>query len=135
MNVQRIATFGSIGVVIAAVAAGLLVVGSPAEYRLLRLDGQRVFGLRQMSQAAESRWVQDQKLPDSAAKLVDGRYLSRLPRDPSTDEPYEYRVTGPRQYEVCAVFARPSEPELAADFWSHEAGRRCFTFEVTERRQ
>jgi hypothetical protein len=133
MNVQRIAAFGSIGAVVAAVAAGLFVVGSPAEQRLLRFDEQRIFGLRQMSQAAGSRWAQEQRLPDSAADLVDGVYLSRLPRDPSSDEPHEYRVTGPRQYEVCAVFDRPSRPDLSGDFWSHEAGRRCFTFTVTER--
>jgi hypothetical protein len=133
MNVQRIAAFGSIGAVVAAVAAGLLVVGSPTEQRLLRLDEQRIFGLRQMSQAAESRWVKDRRLPDSAAELVDGLYLSRLPRDPSSNEPHEYRVTGPRQYQVCAVFDRPSRPELSGDFWSHEAGRRCFSFTAAER--
>jgi hypothetical protein len=53
--------------------------------------------------------------------------------DPVSDEPYEYRTTGPLEFELCAVFDRPSRPELAGDFWFHDAGRRCFAFEVTER--
>ena len=122
MNVQRIAVIGSIAAVAAAVAAGLLITGSPAEQRLRRADEQRVAELRQLASTAEFRWNREQRLPS-----VD------LPTDPATGEPYDYRVTGPRQFEVCATFDRPSRSELAGDFWSHEAGRRCFQFNVTDR--
>ena len=133
MNVQRVAAVGSIAAVTLAVVAGLFVAGSPAEQRLLRLDDRRVTDLRQLSSAAQFRWDQNETLPDDAAELVDGRYLSRLPMDPA-GQSYEYRVTGPRAFEVCAVFDRPSRPELAGDFWSHEAGHQCFAFDVTETR-
>lgn len=53
--------------------------------------------------------------------------------DPSTSKPFEYRIRGPREFEVCATFDRPARVELAEDFWFHEAGRRCFTFNMTER--
>ena len=132
MNVQRIAVIGSIAAVAAAVAAGLLITGSPAEQRLRRADEQRVAELRQLAGTAEFRWNREQRLP-SVDELVDGQYLTRLPTDPATGEPYDYRVTGPRQFEVCATFDRPSRSELAGDFWSHEAGRRCFQFNVTDR--
>lgn len=133
MNAHRVVAIGSIAVVAAAVVAGLLITGSPAEQRLLRLDTQRVFGLTQLARTAESRWDREQRLPDSAAELVDGQFLTRLPTDPTTREPYEYRITGPRQFEVCATFDRASRPELAGDFWFHEAGHRCFTFNLMER--
>jgi hypothetical protein len=132
MSVQRAAVIGSIAVVAAAVVAGLLVIGSPAEQRLLRFDEQRISALGQLAERAELQWTQEQRLATTAAELVD-QYLTRLPRDPDTQEPYEYRTTGPRQYEVCGTFDRPSRPELAGDFWFHEAGRHCFSFEMTER--
>jgi hypothetical protein len=132
MSVQRVAVIGSVAVVAAAVVAGLLIIGSPAEQRLLRFDERRVNDLTQLAGRAELQWTQERRLATSAAELVD-QYLTRLPTDPATREPYEYRTTGPRAFEVCAVFARPSRPELAGDFWFHEAGRHCFAFEMTER--
>jgi hypothetical protein len=135
MNVQRLALVGSVAAVAAAVAAGLLLTGSPAEQRLRRLDEQRVAELGQLASAAERRFDREQRLPAAADELVDGQLMTRLPTDPATGQPYEYRLTGPRQFEVCATFDRPSRPELAGDFWFHEAGHRCFSFSVTENRR
>ena len=134
MNVQRIAVIGSIAAVAAAVVVGLAITGSPAEQRLLRLDEQRVAELQQLVGRAEGRWERDGRLPDTADDLVDGQFLTRLPTDPSTGQPYEYRITRPRQFEVCATFDRASRPDLAGDFWFHEAGQRCFAFDLSERR-
>jgi hypothetical protein len=133
MSVQRVAAIGSAVVVVASVIAGLFVTGSPLEQRLLRLDERRVSDLQSLSQAAEFRWDRNETIAGTASELVDGRYLSRLPSDPTTDQPYEYRVTGPRGFEVCAVFDRPARPDFAGDFWSHDAGRHCFAFEMQER--
>lgn len=133
MNVQRLAVIVSIAVVVAAVIAGLLVMGSPAQQRLLRLDEHRVMDLRRISMAATLRWDSGPTPPSTAHELVDGQSLSRLPEDPSSGEAYEYRVTAPRQFELCAVFARPSRSELEGDFWFHEAGRVCFEFDVPKR--
>ena len=132
MNVQRLAVVGSVVAVIAAVVASLMLLGSPAEQRLLRLDEQRAAELGRLSRAVLSRWDDERRLPDTAGELVDGRALTALPTDPATHAPYEYRITGPRQFEVCASFDRPSRSE-PGDFWFHEAGHRCFTFNVTDR--
>jgi hypothetical protein len=132
VSIQRVAAIGSIVVVLIAVAAGLMWIGSPAEQRLLRLDERRVQDLRQLAVGVSNRWVQRQVLPAAAAELVDGRWLSRLPADPSSDAPYEYRVTGPQRFELCAVFDRASRPREAGDFWYHDAGRHCFEFDVDE---
>ena len=132
MNVPRIALAGSAAAVAVAVVAGLLITGSPAEQRLRRLDEQRVAELRQLASAVQRRWEREQRLPAAAPELVDGQFLTRLPTDPTTGEPYEYRATGPQQFEVCATFDRASRAELAGDFWFHEAGRGCFRFSVTD---
>jgi hypothetical protein len=134
MNAQRLAVVGSIVAVAVAVVAGLVVAGSPTEQRRLRLDEQRISAVRELARQAEGRWETDRRLPATADQLVDGQRLTRLPTDPVTGEPYEYRITGSRQFEVCATFERASRPDLAGDFWFHEAGRRCFAFDMTERR-
>jgi hypothetical protein len=133
MNVQRVALVGSVTVVVATVVAGLWLGGSPAEQRLLRFDEQRVLELRQLVQAARRHWDNQQRLPETAAELIDGQFFTRLPTDPVTSQPYEYRVMGPRSFEVCATFDRPSRYLPAGDFWYHEAGHRCFTLDVAER--
>jgi hypothetical protein len=133
MNVQRTAGVASVVLVAAAVAAGLFFSGAPSEQRLLRLDDRRALDLNRLSMAATARWNAGRGLAGHSAELVDGRSLSRIPVDPVADEPYEYRTTGPLAFEVCAVFDRPSRPELAGDFWFHEGGRQCFAFTVTER--
>lgn len=128
MNVRRIALFSSLVAVVAAVGAGLFVAGSPVEQRLRRLDDRRVDHLRSLASAADRYFEREERLPGAAAELVDGLFLTRVPTDPATQQPYEYRVTGPRQFELCATFDRPSRPELADDFWAHETGRRCYAF-------
>lgn len=132
MKVQRLALVGSIVAVAAAVVAGLLVAGSPAEQRLRRLDERRVNDLRFLASAADRYFEREEKLPAELDELVDGLFFTRVPTDPATRQPYEYRIVGPRQYELCAAFDRPSRPELADDFWAHDAGLRCFSFTVTQ---
>jgi hypothetical protein len=135
MNVQRVAVVGTVAVIGAAIVAGLWLIGSPAEQRLLRRDEQRVNDLRRLANSADFHWNSDRVLPDTAQGLVDGQMLTRVPTDPTTREPYEYRVTGPLQFEVCATFERPSPPREVGDFWYHDVGRRCFQFNVRDRRR
>jgi hypothetical protein len=134
MNIHRLAVVGSITAVVAAVAAGLWSIGSPGEQRLRRLDERRVSDLIQLSQAIYRHHNERHALPSAASDVVNGslRGLSRLPLDPSTEEPYEYRVTGERKFELCAVFSGASRSVDANDFWYHDAGRRCYEFDVPE---
>lgn len=134
MSMNRIAAWASLVAVGAAVAAGLWLAGSPAEQRLLRLDDQRVADLGRLVRLLNLRWQATESLPAALDGLVDGQRLSRIPLDPETDAPYEYRTTGPGSYELCAVFSTPSRAEAAGSFWSHGAGRQCFAFDVPARR-
>jgi hypothetical protein len=117
-------------VVAGAIVAGLLVLGSPIEEREQQLDARRVGDLRMLASMLTARWNQTQQLPAGTAELVDGRSMSRLPVDPSAKTPYDYRVTGQRQFELCAAFSRASPPHESGDFWVHEAAPKCFAFDV-----
>jgi hypothetical protein len=133
MKIQRVAIVGSIVAIGAVVVVALWLIGSPAEQRLLRLDEQRVNELQQIMNAARYRWNDARVLPETADGLVNGEFLTRVPTDPTTLDPYEYRVTGPLELEICATFDRPSRPEDVGDFWYHDAGRRCFQLNVSDR--
>lgn len=128
MSRQQMLAYSAVAVVVIAVAGGLFVVGTPGEQRLRRLDEQRVANLRRLVAALDTFWTETGALPPALEPLVDGRRLSRLPRDPSTDAVYAYRMIGGSRYELCAQFDRPSvEPD---DFWSHGDGEKCFSFDA-----
>ena len=120
-------------VVAAAVVAGLVVVGSPGEARLEKLDTARRDDLRTIEHAVAEVWDRTATLPPSLDSL---RAANRLRpedlTDPETNEPYAYRVLSDSTYELCATFARASDDR---ERWLHDrsaidahgAGRHCFT--------
>jgi len=126
---HRLAAILSIAAVVAAVVAGLLFIGSPSGQRALRFDERRVTDLRELSNAVKYRWTRRHEFTARAEDAIDGQILSRLPLDPESKRPYGYRVTGERTFEVCATFSRRSLEE-AGDFWFHDAGNRCYSFEL-----
>lgn len=134
MSGQRLAAGLAIAVVVAAIVAGLVISGSPEQQRLLRLDSQRVNDLQSLSQWISVNYSSTRELPAELAELVDGRMLSRVPRDPESDQAYAYEILDRREYRLCAEFALPSEhPELDG-FWAHAAGRQCFRFDLSSMR-
>lgn len=130
MTPQRILAFVAGAAVAAAVVVGLVLVGTPGEQRLRRLDEQRASDLRRLVAAVDAYWNVNGALPAALEPLVDGRRLSALPRDPSTGAAYPYRPFDGSRYELCAAFDRPS---VEADgFWSHGEGERCFSFDAAQ---
>ena len=130
MRTERLAAWGSVAVVAAAIVLGLSIIGSPAEQRRLRLDERRVFDLRGLSGSINRYWNERHELPTRAEDVIDGRLMTELPLDPESKQPYEYRVT-PGGYDLCANFSRRSAVG-SNDFWFHEAGRRCFSFDAAK---
>lgn len=132
--------------VVAALVAGLVIAGSPLDARARRLDDQRVSDLRSIADAADDYWKQHEALPPDLETLAQERAVRvRSIRDPQTDTPYEYRILGERQYELCATFdlahpeAHPRTTYRDPDsrwgrwderFWDHGPGRTCFEIEV-----
>ena len=120
----------AIAVVAGTVIAGLIVSGSPSEARLYRFDDRRVQDLSQAAGWVNIHWVRGGSLPSSVEQAMSG---TPVPVDPATRQPYEYRVTGAKTYELCAVFDRPTlgepwPPDQGT--WRHGTGRQCLPREA-----
>src|SRR5262245_50357063 len=130
MNLSARTFLAGVVIVVAAatIAAGFLVVGSPAEARRQRLDERRVSDLRQIRSAIDVAWTRAKVMPDSIESAMRVQSGDVAPVDPSTRHPYEYRVLAGQSFELCAVFERASEaPPAASDpLWAHVSGRQCF---------
>lgn len=121
-------------VVAAAIIGGIMMLGSPAQARLERLDERRVEDLGALSGAIDFYWTRRGGLPTAldSLRLEPGAAAAPM-RDPGTGAWYEYQPVSAREYEVCASFDRPSPPrtdDRADLFWSHGVGRQCFRREV-----
>ena len=122
-----------IGMVVAAIVGGLILLGPPSVERQRRLDQMRVEDLRSLSRAVDLFWKRHQKIPDSLEQLSNEPTILVKSVDPETAEPYEYRPRPERSYELCAHFAHDLASEQEArerSFWSHGRGRTCFELDV-----
>lgn len=126
--------------VLAALAAGVAVIGSPAEIRGMRLDRQKIADLRRIAGAIDAHLNRTGALPPElkALETPDQPAPFRL-ADPETGEPYDYAGTGPRSYRLCAIFSHPTgtddkdgDRSRTPGFWRHGAGRHCFAIEVAK---
>ena len=93
MTTNKLFALGSSVVVIAAILIGILLIGSPLDERLRRLDQQRINDLRMLSNILSQSYTVEGRLPDELAELVNGLQLSRVPTDPETQAQYGYAVT------------------------------------------
>lgn len=122
-----------VSVVVAAVIAGIYVIGSPAEQRLRRMDETRTQDLIATTYALDAYWRRNQQLPASLDELLQDRDASAILAGIDVQSTQEYMPRGPATYELCAVFNRPSSESRAEPggvFWSHGEGRECFVLEV-----
>lgn len=143
---QALMVAWGVGVVaLAAIIAGFFIVGTPWEARLYRYDDEKVGHLQALQSQIVNYWQSKEKLPTALADLVDPISGITELRDPQTGAAYEYRVTGPMSFELCATFnattqefsttrgySYPTKPmvpggvESKQDSWYHEAGVQCF---------
>ena len=122
--------------VVAAVIVGVILLDSPAQERLRRLDERRVDDLHQLAYGVDIYWTREGHLPASLAELSEEGRIVRDLADPETGDPYEYRVLDDKTFELCAVFTRDSGtggrdiPDRS--FWLHGPGRQCFKLEAQD---
>jgi len=122
-------------IVVAVVVGGLILIGSPAQERMRRIDAQRVADLSAVASAVDLYWTRHKTLPPSLEDLSRERGGSVRLLDPDTKQPYSYRRIGDNFYELCADFARDSADQsdtLHKNFWAHGQGRQCFNLKVQE---
>ena len=134
--INRTAIVGVTVVVLAAVIGGIILLDSPAQERLRRLDERRVDDLHQLAYGVDIYWTREGHLPASLAELSEEERIVRDLADPATGQPYEFRVLGDKTFELCAVFARDSGTDgrdfPGRSFWLHGPGRQCFQLEVQD---
>lgn len=122
-------------VVLATVASGFLIMGSPTTVRMYRLDDQKVMDLQNIQWQVTNYWQQTQKLPETASALEDDITGFRMPVDAQTGTAYVYKKTGGLSFQLCATFNKESKNQNMAapvkvggvsDVWDHAAGAVCF---------
>lgn len=130
--------FGAVVIVAAATLYGFFVIGSPFAERMRRFDGRRAQDLQTIQWQIINYWQRKEKLPGTLEDLRDEISGFISPRDPESNESYEYRTAGPLSFELCAEFKTEqkeldewtSEPFAAESgmsaVWTHGAGRVCF---------
>lgn len=121
--------------VLAAIAAGFFIVGTPQDVRRLKQDAARVQDLQNIQWQVVNYWQQKGALPESIAALKDPISPSVIPSDPKTDQAYGYEKTGAMSFRLCADFERESMGEEGLvtrplgnenENWQHGSGRQCF---------
>jgi hypothetical protein len=134
----------SIILVALSVIGAFFIVGSPVTNRNRQYDAERISDLQSIQWQILNYWQRKQVLPASLADLKDDLSGQIVPRDPKTQEAYEYRATGKLSFELCATFALiGNENQSGRDYtvtapasigggieessWQHDAGRTCFT--------
>jgi len=123
-------------VVVAAIVIGVILLDSPAQERLNRLDDRRVSDLRELSFAVDAYWTREGVLPASLEELSTQEQIVRELADPATGEAYEYRVVDEDSYELCAVFEGDmgtGERDIPYEYlWYHGSGRQCFKLKAQD---
>ena len=101
----RFIALGAAGAaVVAAVAFGLILLGSPAQERTRRIDARRVADLHGIAAATNLHWSRHSRLPASLDDLAAAPGLRINTRDPVRSETYGYKTLDSLRYELCATF-------------------------------
>ena len=133
-----------VAIVIAAVAWGFVVIGSPFKQREKRFDERRASDLQTIQSRIVYYWQSKESLPQNLKNLEDPISGFVVPKDPQTGADYEYTVGSGKkiEFKLCATFNNstvgksensktalaPMTPrgEYYPDSWQHDAGRYCF---------
>lgn len=125
-------------VVAAAVVFGFYKAGLPQNQRLRNFDDRKINDLSTIQYQLVNYWQRKQQLPARLEDLNDPISSYMVPRDPQSDQPYEYHPTGPKSFELCVAFnyanTNPdSQPSQIVDQnWTHNQGRYCFTRSIDQ---
>lgn len=139
---QRIAS--ALGVVgILTLVCGLALGGNPLAARRELRDQDRSARLSQASSAIQNIYITQQHVPTSTEAYTEAlRATGVLPNEPTLADLPEYQSLGADTYTLCDTFEtsiqnqhgsliRPGvHPEEYPDFWSHNAGKQCYTIRV-----
>ena len=89
--------------IVAAIGAGLAVVGPPADARMERNDWVRLRDLQNLASLIDCG-DGGLDLPETLEGYQFCGFTATAPRDPLTDAPYKYSKLDHDTFEVCATF-------------------------------
>jgi hypothetical protein len=126
--------------VILSILAGFLIVGTPQEARMYRLDQQKINDLQNIQWQIINFWQQKQALPAGLDELNDPLSGFTIPVDVETGESYDYARTSQTSFKLCATFNLAGGTQQSGreysytspvgvkgmDTWEHTAGETCF---------
>ena len=125
--------YTTIAILVISFGGAFFVVDSPAVARAKAYDQTRVSNLEELGNIVNSYYLQNDKLPE----ITDlESYQSFV--DPKSGQPYEYKITGEEEFELCAVFetsnkneeSQYNRPSYYSPFFFHTEGRNCFTKKI-----
>ena len=132
----RLVGYGAGLAVVASIAAGFVIMGSPAEVRLYRFDDQKVSELQNVQWQIVEYYRSKQALPATLQDLEDPISGFMVPKDPQSGAEYGYEVTGENSFWLCAEFNAVSlridssldRPVVIGgeENWQHGKGKECF---------
>lgn len=93
-----------------ALACAFIVVGTPANQRLIRIDNQKISDLQSVQWQIINYWQQKKRLPKSLDNLNDPISGFMVPHDPESGlgKEYTYSTTAKLSFEICANFNLPT---------------------------
>lgn len=143
--------WGVAALIVLTIATGFFIIGSPNTIRLYRFDDQKVSDLQNIQWQIVHYWQTKEALPTTLVDLSDPISGFIVPVDTQTGESYEYIMTGPTSFQLCAVFNADTQTNsptsakgmmepirapvpagefvgegLQKDSWYHTTGRHCF---------
>ncbi|MFA6536983.1 MAG: DUF5671 domain-containing protein [Patescibacteria group bacterium] len=128
-------------VVLASIVWGFFIIGTPMQQRLRKMDDQRIADLQTIQMQIVDYWTRKQVLPEKLENLQDNISGFMLPKDPDTQESYEYVIVESLKFDLCVNFATSSSDIPARgkntmyespygafqQNWEHEIGRTCYS--------
>lgn len=138
-----------VGVVLmASIASGFFIAGTPAQQRNIRLDEQRINNLMELQNQVVNYVQSKSTLPIDLTDLK--AWSGTQPVDPETQQPFIYHKTTTTTFQLCATFGAaletdiygssfygPTYPEktipqlVGGSSWLHPAGDYCFDRTIT----
>jgi type III secretory pathway component EscS len=127
-------------IVLICVVGAFFIVGSPTTARLIQFDQQKINDLQEIQYEIVHYYRSKESLPNSLFELEDSISGFKIPKDPQTEQSYEYFVLDFENlsFELCANFNKDGKDKYGEiypiDFstkgisenWEYTQGRFCF---------
>jgi len=132
----RIYFFAALVIVIAAFVTSLFMVESPQAARNRRVDERIISNFYSIESAVNSYYLEHKELPASLDQIRTNYLSSESLRDPSTQEPFTYKVSSSTVFQLCANFRTDTKNtkdvayQYLPDTQRHLTGYQCLDFKI-----